>query len=68
MLNIRLICVGKLKERFFAEAVAEYTKRLNAFCRLELIELPEERLSEKPSAAEIEAALNREAEQIERSF
>ena len=68
MLNIRLICVGKLKERFFAEAVAEYTKRLNAFCRLELIELPEERLSEKPSAAEIEAALNREAEQIEKKL
>jgi 23S rRNA (pseudouridine1915-N3)-methyltransferase len=68
MLNIRLICVGKLKERFFAEAVAEYTKRLNAFCRLELVELPEERLSEKPSAAEIEAALNREAEQIEKKL
>ena len=68
MLNIRLICVGKLKERFYAEAVAEYAKRLGAFCRLELIELPEERLSEKPSAAEIEAALNREAEQIEKKL
>ena len=43
MLSIRLICVGKLKERYFAEAVAEYEKRLSAFCRLELIELPEER-------------------------
>ena len=68
MLSIRLICVGKLKERFYAEAVAEYTKRLNAFCRLELIELSEERLGENPSAAEIEAALNREAEQIEKKL
>ena len=68
MLSIRLICVGKLKERFYAEAVAEYTKRLSAFCRLELIELPEERLGEHPSAAEIDAALNREAEQIERKL
>lgn len=68
MLNIRLICVGKLKERFYTEAVSEYSKRLNAFCRLELIELPEERLGEKPSAAEIEAALNREAEQIEKKI
>ena len=68
MLSIRLICVGKLKERFYAEAVAEYTKRLSAFCRLELIELPEERLGENPSASEIETALNREAEQIERKL
>ena len=44
MLNVRLICVGKLKERFYAEAVAEYAKRLGAFCRLEVIELAEERL------------------------
>ena len=68
MLNIRLICVGKLKERFFSEAAAEYTKRLSAFCRLEVIEIPEERLSEKPSLTEIEAALNREAEQIEKKL
>ena len=68
MLSIRLICVGKLKERFYAEAVAEYTKRLSAFCRLELIELPEERLGENPSASEIETALNREVEQIERKL
>ena len=68
MLNIRLVCVGKLKERFFAEAVAEYEKRLSAFCRLELIELAEERLGERPSDAEIEAALEREAQQIEKKL
>ena len=68
MLNIRLICVGKLKERFYAEAVAEYAKRLGAFCRLEVIELAEERLGENPSAAKLEAALNREAEQIEKKL
>ena len=68
MLNIRLICVGKLKERFYAEAVAEYAKRLGAFCRLEVIKLAEERLGENPSAAELEAALNREAEQIEKKL
>ena len=68
MLNVRLICVGKLKERFYAEAVAEYAKRLGAFCRLEVIEFAEERLGENPSAAELEAALNREAEQIEKKL
>ena len=68
MLSIRLICVGKLKERYFAEAVAEYEKRLSAFCRLELIELPEERLSERPSLAEIDVALEREAQLIEKKL
>ena len=68
MLNIRLICVGKLKERFYSEAVAEYSKRLGTFCRLELIELSEERLSENPSVSEIETARSREAEQIEKKL
>ena len=68
MLNIRLICTGKLKERFFTEAVAEYEKRLHTLCRLELIELAEERLGERPSASEIEAALEREAKQIEKKL
>ena len=65
MLNIRLICVGKLKERFYAEAVAEYAKRLGAFCRLEVIELAEERLGENPSAAELEAALKEDQTDLE---
>lgn len=64
MLNVRLIAVGKLRERYLAEGCAEYQKRLGAFCRLELIELPEARLAEKPSEAQIEAALSKEAEQI----
>ena len=68
MLGIRLICVGKLKERYFADAVAEYEKRLSALCRLELIELAEERLPERPSPSEIDAALEREAQQIEKKI
>ncbi len=64
MLNVRLICAGKLKERFFLEAAAEYEKRLRPFCRLELIELPETRLPERPSPAEIHAALEQEAAEI----
>ena len=66
MLSIRVVCVGKLKEKFFTDAVAEYEKRLNAFCRLELIEIPEERIGERPSPAEIEAALERETQHIEK--
>ena len=64
MLNITLICVGKLKEKFYTTASAEYEKRLKAFCQFHLIELPEARLSDCPSPAEISAGLEKEAEQI----
>ena len=42
MTGVRLICVGRLKERFYQDACAEYVKRLGAYCRLEICELPEE--------------------------
>ena len=64
MLSIQMICVGKMKESYLQEAFAEYRKRLGAYCRLEVTEIPEERLSEKPSRAEIEAALRKEEQQI----
>lgn len=64
MLSIKIICVGKLKERFFLEAAAEYQKRLGSLCRLEIEELPEARLSAEPTEAEVDAALHREAESI----
>lgn len=64
MLNIRLICVGKLGERFWKDAAAEYAKRLSAYCKLEVIEIPEQRLPDAPADKQIEAALSREAAQI----
>lgn len=64
MLNVHIFCVGKLKEKFYAQAVAEYTKRLSAYCRLEILELPEERLPDRPSRAQIDAALAKEAAAI----
>lgn len=68
MQRITLLCVGKLKEKFYMEAAAEYTKRLSRYCKLELIELPEERLPENPSPAQIEGALLKEAEAIRRKL
>lgn len=65
MLAVRLICVGKLGERFWAEAVREYEKRLSAYCRLEIVELPEQRLLQSPSAGEIAQAIEKEAALIE---
>ncbi len=64
MQRILVICVGKLKERFYIDAAAEYAKRLSRYCRLELMELPEVRLPEDPAPAQIEQALSREAEVI----
>lgn len=64
MLNIHLICVGKLKEKFYTDAVAEYSKRLGAYCRLHILELSEERLPDRPSQAQIDAALAKEADAI----
>ena len=60
MLSVKLICVGKMKERFYLDAFAEYRKRLQSLCRLELVEPAEQRLPENPSPAEITAALERE--------
>ncbi len=68
MLGIKLICVGKLRERFYREAYEEYSKRLSAFCRFETAELTETRLPENPSAAQVSAALEKEAAEIRRSI
>lgn len=64
MLSVRLICVGKLKETFYREACAEYEKRLKGYCKLEILELTEQRLPDKPAPAEIAAALDKEAAAI----
>ena len=61
MMNIHILCVGKLKEKFYADAVAEYQKRLSGYCRLQITELPEEKLPQEPSQAQIDAALRKEA-------
>ena len=64
MFDITLITVGKLKEKFYLSAAAEYEKRLGAYCRFKILELPESRLPENPSPAEISAGLEKEADQI----
>ena len=64
MFEITLITMGKLKEKFYLSAAAEYEKRLKAYCRFQILELPEFRLPENPTPAEIAAGLEREAEII----
>ena len=64
MFDITLITMGKLKEKFYLSAAAEYEKRMKGYCQFNLIELPEVRLPENPSQAEINAALEKEADTI----
>ncbi len=64
MFDITLIAMGKLKEKFYLSAAVEYEKRLKGYCRFQLVELPEVRLPDDPSPAEIAAGLEKEADQI----
>ena len=64
MFEITLITMGKLKEKFYLSAAAEYEKRLSGYCQFKLLELPEFRLPENPSPADISAGLEKEADLI----
>lgn len=61
---LTLITVGKLKESFYLSAAAEYEKRLKAYGGIRILELPEVRLPENPSPAQIQAALVKEADAV----
>ena len=64
MFSITLITVGKLKEKFYLSAAAEYEKRLKGYCQFQLVELQEYKLPEDPSPAQIQAGLDKESELI----
>lgn len=63
-MNINIVCVGKLKEKYWTDAIAEYSKRLGRYCRLSIIELKEERLPDNASAAEEEHVKTAEGQSI----
>ena len=64
MMNVKFITLGTLKEAYLRDAAAEYEKRLGAFCRFDMVQLKEERLSDNPSDNEIKNALSKESEKI----
>ena len=68
MIGVKFITLGTLKESYLREAAAEYEKRLGAFCRFEMVQLKEEKLSENPGASEIKNALEKEAMAIEKQI
>ena len=64
MVDVTVICVGKLKEKFYQEAAAEYAKRLKGYCKLNIVELAEQKLPKNPSLGEIQWALEKEGDAI----
>ena len=63
-MNINIVCIGKLKEKYWTDAIAEYSKRLGRYCKLEIVELKEERLPENASPADEENVKSAEGKSI----
>ena len=63
-MNIEIICTGKLKEKYWSDAIAEYSKRLGRFCRLTVTELPEVRLADDAGYAEEQAVIRAESDAV----
>lgn len=64
MLHINIICVGKIKEKFFRDAIDEYSKRLNKYCSLNITELPDEKIPNNASDKELLIVKEKEGENI----
>jgi 23S rRNA (pseudouridine1915-N3)-methyltransferase len=63
-MKITILAVGRIKEKYLADAIAEYSKRLNRYCRLEVIQVQDEKDSDKPSEAVKKQILTKEAARI----
>ncbi|MDU4961985.1 MAG: 23S rRNA (pseudouridine(1915)-N(3))-methyltransferase RlmH [Sporomusaceae bacterium] len=63
-MRISIVCVGKIKEKYLSQGIAEYVKRLTPFCRLDIVELDEERLPLNPSEAQKQQAIAREGDRL----
>lgn len=68
MLNINIICVGKIKENYLKDAITEYSKRLSKFCNLNIIELQDEKLPNKLNNSIINEIKNKECSKIIQSI
>ena len=63
-MKIQIICIGKLKEKYWTDAVSEYSKRLSRFCDLEITELKESKLPDKASEVQEQAVIEEEGKNI----
>ena len=65
MIRINIICIGKIKEKYFTDAILEYAKRLTAFCKFSIVELAEEKIrNNNPNQTEISEVIEAEGERI----
>lgn len=64
MLKVNVVCVGKLKEKYLKDAVSEYSKRLQSFCKFEIIEVDEEKTTDAPNKSQIDNILSCEGKRI----
>jgi rRNA large subunit m3Psi methyltransferase RlmH len=64
--NITVIAVGKIKEKYLKDGLAEYSKRLGRYCKLDIIEVPDEKAPENMSAKEMRTVKIKEGESLER--
>ena len=67
-MNIKIITVGKIKEKFYRDAILEYSKRLSSYCKLNIIEVNDEMTKENASANEVNIVLRKEGERILKSI
>lgn len=63
-MNINVICVGKIKEKYFTDAINEYSKRLSRFAKLNIIEVADEKIPDNASEKEMEIVKQKEGERI----
>ncbi|MBQ2288258.1 MAG: 23S rRNA (pseudouridine(1915)-N(3))-methyltransferase RlmH [Lachnospiraceae bacterium] len=63
-MKISIVCVGKIKEKFFRSAIDEYSKRLSRYCKLEIIEVTDEKTPDNASDHEVELIKDKEGERI----
>ncbi len=64
MQSVNIICIGKIKEKYWTDAIAEYRKRLGAFCSFDIVELDEEKTFKNPNPSQIETILEAEGKRI----
>lgn len=67
-MKIRIICLGKLKEKYLKDAILEYSKRLSRFCTFEILELGDEKIPDNASPKECQKILETEGEKIEKKL
>lgn len=63
-MNIKIVCVGKLKEKYFKDGIAEYVKRMSRFAKVKIVQVPDEKAPEKLSPAEMEQVKKIEGKRI----